>query len=324
MEPRSSVAAVGADGRLTCWLSTQTPHQDRDGIAVGLGIESDRVRVVGPDVGGGFGAKGLCADDVLVAWLALTGGRTVRWTETRSENMVAIHGRGAVLDLTIGGTRAGEIRAYRLNILQDDGELLAIGAMTRHADVARDPSINGHCAVLAQTAALVGDRQVRHRGAIGGSLAHADANGDLGTVVLALDAELVVRGPKGERAIPASEFFRSWYETALGDRDVLTEIRVAKGSTGTYLKHTRRTHDWATVAVAAVRLDGRVRVGLTSMGPTPIRAEGVEEALVAGADAATAAQRAVEGTSPVSDAMASAEYREHLAVVLTRRALERL
>jgi carbon-monoxide dehydrogenase medium subunit len=237
--------------------------------------------------------------------------------------MVSIHGRGAVLDLTIGGTRAGEIRAYRLNILQDDGELLAIGAMTRHADVARDPSINGHCAVLAQTARLVGDRQVRHRGTIGGSLAHADANGDLGTVVLALDAELVVRGPIGERAIPASEFFRSWYETALGDRDVLTEIRVAKGSTGTF-KHTRRTHDWATVAVAGVRLDGRVRVGLTRMGPTPIRAEGVEEALVAGADAATAAQRAAEGTSPASDVMASAEYREHLAVVLTRRALERL
>jgi carbon-monoxide dehydrogenase medium subunit len=214
-------------------------------------------------------------------------------------------------------------RLEGLRGVRDDGDRLAIGAMTRHADLARDPLVKEHCAVLAQTAGLVGDRQVRHRGTIGGSLAHADPNADLGTVLLALDAEFVARGPEGERVIPVSEFFKSWYETALGEQDVLTEIRFAKGATGTYVKHSRRTHDWATVAVAAVQLEGTVRVGLTSMAPTPLRARGVEEALAGGADAATAAGRAAEGTSPVNDNMASAEYREHLARVLTRRALER-
>lgn len=130
MEPRSSVATVGEDGRLTCWLSTQTPHQDRDGVAAGLGLDADGVRVISPDVGGGFGAKGLCAEDVLVGWLARRTGRLVRWTETRSENMVAMqHGRGAVLDVTIGGTRDGEVRAYRLDVLQDAGAYPGIGAV---------------------------------------------------------------------------------------------------------------------------------------------------------------------------------------------------
>jgi carbon-monoxide dehydrogenase large subunit len=130
MEPRSSIATVGSDGRLTLWLSTQTPHLDRDGIASALGLEPDRVRVIGPDVGGGFGAKGLAVEDVLVAWLASSSGRTVRWTETRSENMVAMqHGRGAVLDFTIGGTREGDVEAYRLEILQDAGSYPGIGAV---------------------------------------------------------------------------------------------------------------------------------------------------------------------------------------------------
>ncbi|MFL5839560.1 MAG: xanthine dehydrogenase family protein molybdopterin-binding subunit [Thermoleophilaceae bacterium] len=130
MEPRSSIATVATDGRLTLWLSTQTPHLDRDGIAAALGLEPDRVRVIGPDVGGGFGAKGLAAEDVLVAWLARNSGRTVRWTETRSENMVAMqHGRGAVLDVTIGGTRHGDVQAYRLEILQDAGAYPGIGAV---------------------------------------------------------------------------------------------------------------------------------------------------------------------------------------------------
>jgi carbon-monoxide dehydrogenase large subunit len=129
MEPRSSVATVGDDGRLTCWLSTQTPHQDRDGIAAALGISPDLVRVIGPDVGGGFGAKGMCAEDALIGWLAMKTGRTVRWTETRSENMVAMqHGRGAVLDVTLGGTRDGEVQAYRLEILQDAGAYPGLGA----------------------------------------------------------------------------------------------------------------------------------------------------------------------------------------------------
>lgn len=215
-------------------------------------------------------------------------------------------------------------RVTELRGVHDDGDVLAIGAMTRHADLIRDPLISEHCTVLAQAARLVGDRQVRHRGTIGGSVAHADPNGDLGTVLVALNAELVVRGPEGERTIAAGDFFQSWYQTALGEHDVLTQIRVAKGATGMYLKHSRRSHDWATVAVAAVLLGGTTRVALTSMAPTPLRAAGVEEALAGGADTATAAARAADGASPVSDVIASADYRSHLARVLTRRALEQL
>lgn len=215
-------------------------------------------------------------------------------------------------------------RIAGLRGVRDAGDALFVGTLTRHGDLARDPLVAEACGVLGEAAALVGDPQVRHRGTVGGSLAHGDPNGDLGTVLLALDAELVARGPDGDRTIPAREFFRSWYETALGPQDVLTHIRVPKGADGTYLKKTRRRQDWATVAVAAVRRGDGVRVALTSMGETPLRAQGVEEALAAGADPASAAEHAAEGTRPISDGMASAEYREHLARVLTRRALERL
>src|SRR5437763_589905 len=130
LEPRSSVSMVGEDGRLTCWLSTQTPHQDRDGMAAALGLESGDVRVIGPDVGGGFGAKGLSVEDVLVAWLARRTGKPVRWTETRTENMTAMHhGRAAILNVTIGGSREGKIGAYRIEILQDAGAYPGIGAV---------------------------------------------------------------------------------------------------------------------------------------------------------------------------------------------------
>jgi aerobic carbon-monoxide dehydrogenase large subunit len=133
LEPRSSAAAVGEDGRLTAWLSTQTPHQDRDGLAGILGLQPADVRVVAPDVGGGFGAKGLSTEDILVAWLARALGRPVRWTETRSENMVAMHhGRGQILDFTIGGSRDGEVLAYRLTILQDVGAYPGLGALLPH------------------------------------------------------------------------------------------------------------------------------------------------------------------------------------------------
>jgi carbon-monoxide dehydrogenase large subunit len=129
LEPRSSAAVVAEDGRLTVWLSTQTPHQDRDGLARILGLDAADVRVVAPDVGGGFGAKGLSVEDVLVAWLARRTGWPVRWTETRSESMVAlVHGRGAVLDVTVGGDRSGAIHAYRLRILQDAGAYPWLGA----------------------------------------------------------------------------------------------------------------------------------------------------------------------------------------------------
>ena len=130
LEPRSCAAVVGDDGRLTLWLSTQTPHQDRDGLALSLGLEPTDVRVVAPDVGGGFGAKMLAVEEILVSWLARHTGRPVRWTETRSENMIAMtHGRAAVLDFTIGGSRDGAVQAYRLRILQDVGAYPRIAAV---------------------------------------------------------------------------------------------------------------------------------------------------------------------------------------------------
>ena len=211
-----------------------------------------------------------------------------------------------------------------LRFVRDDGERIAIGALSRHADLARSDTLRSGCPVLAEAAGHIGDPQVRHRGTIGGSLAHADPASDLGTVLLALDAELVARGPGGERAIPAASFFTGPFDTALERQEVLTEIRVPKGAEGTYLKYARRAQDWATVGVAAVRVGGRVQVGLTSMGATPMRASGVEEALASGASAADAAARAGEGTSPRGDANASPEYRAHLAQVLVRRALEQL
>ncbi len=211
-----------------------------------------------------------------------------------------------------------------LRFVRDDGERIAIGALSRHADLARDDTLRSGCPVLAEAAGHIGDPQVRHRGTIGGSLAHADPASDLGTVLLTLDAELVARGPGGERAIAAASFFTGPFDTALERQEVLTEIRVPKGAEGTYLKYARRAQDWATVGVAAVRVGGRVQIGLTSMGATPMRASGVEEALASGASAADAAAHAGEGTSPRGDANASPAYRAHLAQVLVRRALEQL
>ena len=219
-----------------------------------------------------------------------------------------------------------------LAYVRDAGERLAIGALTRHHDVANDPLVQEHCPIVSHAAAGIGDPQVRHRGTIGGSVAHGDPASDLPTVLLALDAELAVRGPEGERAIAAGDFFRGLFETALGPQDVLTEMRVPKLRTGngwSYLKFNRRAQDWATVGVAALtrRDDGTIAeaaVALTNMGATPIRARAVEQALAGAAveSVATVAEAADEGTSPPSDTNASAEYRRHLARVLTRRALE--
>ena len=215
-------------------------------------------------------------------------------------------------------------RLDELRYVREDGDRIAIGALTRHAELVRDPVLAARCALIPQAAAHIGDPQVRHRGTIGGSVAHADPASDLGTILLTLDAELVARGPGGERTIPAAAFFTGPFETALAPQELLTEIRVPAVESGTYLKLARRSADWATVGVAAARVDGRVQVGLTSMGPTPLRATGVEEALAGGASPADAAARAGEGTDPPADISASGEYRTHLAQVLVRRALEQL
>ena len=211
-----------------------------------------------------------------------------------------------------------------LRYVREDGDRLAIGALTRHAALVRDPVLAQHCALIGQAASLIGDPQVRHRGTIGGSVAHGDPASDLGTILLTLDADFVARGPDGERTIPATEFFVGPFETALAHQEVLVEIRVPKVTSGTYLKHVRREQDWATVGVAAARVGGHVQVGLTSMGTTPLRARGVEDALAGGASPADAAAHTADGTEPPSDVSASSAYRAHLAQVLVRRALDQL
>jgi aerobic carbon-monoxide dehydrogenase medium subunit len=215
-------------------------------------------------------------------------------------------------------------RVSDLSYVREDGDAIAIGALTRYSDLEQDELLRAECPILAEMSGLVGDPQVRHRGTIGGSVAHCDPASDAPTVLLALDAELVAKGPDGERRLPIAESFGGFLQTALDPQEVLTEIRVPKTGAGgwSYEKFNRRAQDWATVAVAAVRMNGDAHVGLTNMGATALRATGVEEALAGGADPATAAERAAEGTSPPSDHNGSAEYREHLARVLTQRALE--
>jgi aerobic carbon-monoxide dehydrogenase medium subunit len=223
-------------------------------------------------------------------------------------------------------------RLEDLSYVRDAGESLAIGPLARHHDLASDPLVQEHCPLLSRAAGLIGDPQVRHRGTIGGSVAHGDPASDLPTVLVALDAEIAAKGPEGERTFPAADFFRSFFETALGRQDVIAEIRVPKLGTWkgwSYVKFTRRAQDWATVGVAVVvrRENGTIEdaaIGLTNMGSTPLRARAVEQALAgASADsAASAAEHAADDTSPPSDTNASAEFRRHLARVLTRRALE--
>jgi len=233
----------------------------------------------------------------------------------------------ALVDL--GGLR-GE-----LSYVRDSGAVIAVGAMTRHHDVAVSEVLARRLPLLARAASTVGDPQVRHRGTLGGSLVHADPAADLPAVALALDAVMVARGPQGEREIAAADFFRGFFESDLRPDEVLREVRFPiprDGHGSAYLKFNRRAQDWATVGVAAlVELDGdriaRVAVGLANMGATPLRARAVEAAItgasVADADALhSAAEHADEDTSPASDLAASADYRRHLARVLTRRALE--
>ena len=220
-------------------------------------------------------------------------------------------------------------RLDSLRYVRDTGEQLAIGALARHNDLKHDPLLQEHCPLVSYTAGLIGDPQVRHRGTIGGSIAHGDPASDLPAVLLALDADLLLQGPDGQRTVPAGAFFRGVFETALGPQDVLTEIRVPKlGPSGwSYLKFTRRAQDWATVGVAAVvrRSNGTIEeraIALTNMGPTPVRARAAEEALRTAGDVGAAAEAVAAESDPPSDTSGSADYRRHLATVLTRRALK--
>jgi aerobic carbon-monoxide dehydrogenase medium subunit len=222
----------------------------------------------------------------------------------------------------------GELRGVR-----DDGDAIVIGAMTRHCDVIDDPLVRQHAPLIAEATKTVADRQVRHRGTFGGALAHADPAGDLPACALALDAEFVVAGPGGGRTVPARDFFVDYLTTALEDGELLVEIRVPKlpGDWGMhYEKFNRVAQAWSIVAVAAAvrRENGHIaeaRIGLTNMGPTPVRASAAEQALAgvaASADViAAAAGHAADGTQPASDLNGQADYRQHLARVLTRRAV---
>ena len=221
-------------------------------------------------------------------------------------------------------------RLADLAYVKDDGTHVAIGSMTRHATVAKDPLLVEHCPIVSHTAAQIGDPQVRHRGTIGGTLSHGDPASDMPAVVLALGADLVTQGKSGERVIAATDFFTGVFETALEPDEVLVEVRVPKLSASTgwaYVKANRRAQDWATVGVAALvhRDNGKVAgasIGLVNMGGTPLRARAAEDALAGGASVVDAAAAVTEGADPPSDLAASSEYRAHLAQVVTRRALE--
>jgi carbon-monoxide dehydrogenase medium subunit len=236
--------------------------------------------------------------------------------------------RLAAPETVVDLTRVSELRGVR-----EEEDAIVIGAMTTHSDVLSDPLIARWAPLIAAATETVADRQVRHRGTFGGALAHADPAGDLPAVALALDAEFVIAGLSGRRTVGASDFFVDYLTTALEEGELLVEIRIPKlhGTWGMhYEKFNRVAQAWSIVAVAALvrREEGRIaeaRVALTNMGPTPLRATEVEAALVdvdASREAvAAAAEHAAEGTSPSSDLNGQADYRRHLATVLTRRAV---
>src|SRR5947207_1504630 len=213
-------------------------------------------------------------------------------------------------------------RLSDLSYINDGGDHIAIGALTRHRDLETSDLLKQQVPILAHTASLVGDPQVRHRGTLGGTLAHGDPASDLPAVVLALGGTLVATGANGQREIAATDFFQGFLETALQPDELLTEIRVPKvaGAGWSYQKFNRRAQDWAIVGVAAVR-NGTTGVALVNMGSTPVRATAVEQALSGGASAADAAAQAAEGLDPPADLNASVEYRRHLATVQLRPAL---
>lgn len=212
-------------------------------------------------------------------------------------------------------------RITELSYIRDEGTYVAIGALTRHHDVATSAVLVADIPLLAHTAGEVGDPQIRHRGTIGGSVAHGDSASDLPATLLALDATFVIRGASGSRSVPATEFFKSIFETAIEPGELLTEIQVPKPAAPaawSFQKFTKRAIDWAIVGVAVQGTS----VALVSMGMTPLRATAVESALASGASIADAAALAAEGTAAGSDINGSKAYREHLARVLVRRGLE--
>ena len=231
------------------------------------------------------------------------------------------------------GERVARGRIAALRQISEDGDYVVIGSMATHSDVLASDLVTEHALLLHKTVAEVADPQIRHRGTVGGALVHADPAGDVGAAALALDAEFVIAGPGGAtRTVAAKDFFVDIFETAVGDGELLTQVRIPKhtGWGAHYEKFVRVAHQWAIVAVAAtVRVEGgsiaEAKIGLTNMGSTPLRATAVEGALVGkpadDASVRAAAASAAEGTNPPSDLNGDAAYRKHLATVLTRRAV---
>jgi carbon-monoxide dehydrogenase medium subunit len=211
-------------------------------------------------------------------------------------------------------------RLEELSGITSDGDELVIGATTRHADLAASALVREGAPLLAHAAAQVGDPQIRHRGTIGGSLAHADPAADLPMALVALGGSVELRGPGGSRTVAADDFFTGYFETSLAPDELLAAVRVPSrpGQPWGYQKFVRRANDWAIVGAAATG----GRIALANMGPVPLRALPAEQALAGGASAAEAAELAAEGTSPGEDIHADRAFRQHLARVLTRRALE--
>ncbi len=219
-----------------------------------------------------------------------------------------------------------------LHGVRDDGDAIVIGSMTTHDEVMRDPLVAAHAPLLAAATRTVADPAVRHLGTFGGALAHSDPASDLPAVALASDAQMVIAGAGGRRTVSAHDFFHDYLQSDVGPDEVLVEVRLPKqdGWGYHYEKFHRTAQAYALVGVAALvrRSNGSIaeaRVGLTNMGSTPLRATATESAL-AGADAtaasvAAAAEHAADGASPSSDLHAAADYRRHLARVLTRRAV---
>ena len=248
--------------------------------------------------------------------------------------MLAEHGDEA--KLLAGGHSLIPMMRYRLatpSVLVDVGRLddlryirqsngsIAIGALTRHSELEHSDLLAEACPILASVAALVGDPAVRHRGTLGGTLAHADPASDLPAVVLALGGTITARGPRGSRDIAATDFFSGYFESVLAEDEMITEVRVPASAGGwNYQKFNRRAQDWAIVGVAVA--GGGSGVSLVNMGSTPVRATAVEQALASGASASDAAALAADGLEPPSDLNADPDYRSHLARVLTGRALE--
>ncbi|HIG25241.1 MAG TPA: xanthine dehydrogenase family protein subunit M [Acidimicrobiia bacterium] len=211
-----------------------------------------------------------------------------------------------------------------LSYVRDEGDELAIGALTKHREVETNSLITSQIGLLAAATAQVGDPQVRHRGTLGGALAHGDPASDLPAALIALRGSVVIDGPSGRRQVAADDFFIGFLETALAEDEMLVEIRVPKmpDAQWSFQKFNRRAQDWAIVGAAVVVNNGQCGVGLVNMDARPIRASAVETAVNAGATATEAAEQAAEGCEPSADLNAGVEYRKHLARVLTRRGLE--